>query len=102
MRLTPHAYQRWRQRCSHLDPDLEMAGLKRAGKGVINRLRRSWERAQGVGTWPAHQTYLVGPNGTLFIVVDGFVLSVMLVRDIKRWDSRRCKEDRTRRKHGLV
>lgn len=102
MELTAHARQRWLQRCRHLDYDAEVAALRRAGKTTLNRLRRSWERSQGVGTWPAHYDYLVGPSGTLFVVVDGHVLTVMLLREVKYWDNRRSKDDRLRRRHALV
>lgn len=99
MTLTPHAWQRWRQRCSHLDMDFEVAGLKRAGKRVLNTLRRSWERSQGVGTWPAHYNYLISPGGAVFIVCDGIVITVLTARQIKSWERRRSADDRLRRKH---
>jgi hypothetical protein len=102
MRLSPHARERWQQRCSHLDLQTELLGSRRAGKAILNRLRRGWERAQGVGTWPAHYAYLVSPSGAVFVACDGVALTVMLVREVKQWDNRRSAADRLRRKHGLV
>lgn len=99
MKFTLHARERWQQRCSHLDLQTEMGRLRRAGKRVVNTLRSSWERSQGVGTWPAHQDYLMSPSGVVFIVADGVVITVLTVRDIKRWGRRRAKDDRQRRRH---
>lgn len=102
MRLTNHARERWQQRCSHLDLDTEVANSRRAGKAVLNKLRRGWEAAQGVGTWPAEHAYLVTPGGCLFVVSEGIVITVMLVKEIKGWDSRRDKDERDKRRHRLL
>jgi hypothetical protein len=61
MRLSTHAKERWQQRCSHLDLEAEWAAQRSASKRLLNMLRRSWERSQGVGTWPAHYDYWVTP-----------------------------------------
>jgi hypothetical protein len=101
VRLSPHAWERWQQRCSHLDLQSEMSRLRRAGKRIINTLRSSWERSQGVGTWPAHQDYLLSPGGAVFIVCSGTVITVLTVREIKYWERRRIQADRQRRRHSF-
>lgn len=101
MRLTTHAEQRWKERCSHLCLSVEVQSCKPAGKSILNRLRRGWERSQGVGTWPANHDYLVSLNGVLFIISEGTVITVLLVKDIKRWSNRVVRDDRTRRRAGL-
>ena len=100
MKFTLHAQERWQQRCSHLDLQTELGRLRRAGKRILNALRSSWERAQGVGTWPAHQDYLTTPGGAVLIVCNGIVITVLTVRDIKRWERRRAKDDRQQRRHA--
>ncbi|OGR27290.1 MAG: hypothetical protein A2139_07855 [Desulfobacca sp. RBG_16_60_12] len=102
MWLTPHARVRWLQRCSHLDLDTEFDAAKRASKAMINRLRRGWERSQGVGTWPAHYDYLVSPGGAVFIACDGVVITIMRAKDVKQWDNRTVADDRLRRRHAIV
>ena len=102
MRLTDHARKRWRQRCSHLDIHDELAASRRAGKRLLNKLRRGWERAQGSGTWPTDRVYLVSPGGAVFIVCDGAIVTVVTTRDIKTWDHRAERDDRLRRRHALV
>jgi hypothetical protein len=69
---------------------------------MLNRLRRSWERSQGVGTWPAHYSYLVSPSGVVFIVCDSVVLTVMVAKEIKMWTNRRRADDRMRRRNALL
>lgn len=101
MRLTTHAQDRWKQRCNHLCLSVEIGSSKPAGKPLLNRLRRSWERAQGVGTWPARHSYMVSPGGAVFIINDGIVVTVLLVRDIKHWSDRTARDDRIRRRAGL-
>lgn len=102
MRLTNHARDRWQQRCSHLDLDGEWAERRRAGKRLLNMLRRGWERSQGVGTWPAHYDYLVTPGGAVFVSDCDVVITVMRIKDIKRWDNRTTTDDRLKRRHALV
>lgn len=101
MRLTTHAQERWKQRCDHLCLSVEIGSSKPAGKTLLNRLRRSWERSQGVGTWPAHHAYMVSTGGALFIVCDGTIITVLLVKDIKRWSNRTERDDRSRRRGSL-
>ena len=102
MELSSHARLRWLQRCGHLDFSTEVAGLRRASKRTLNRLRRGWERSNGVGTWPAWYDYLVSPGGALFISDEGSVLTVLLLREVKQWDNRRSMDDRLKRKHTIV
>ena len=103
MILTAHAKERWAQRCHGLDFYEELTNSKPAGKRIINLLRKGWERSQGVGTWPAHHDYRVSPNGVVFVIGEAFgtpmVITVLTVRDLKRWERRRLNEDRLRRKH---
>ncbi len=102
MILTAHARERWAQRCHGLDFYEELTGSKPAGKRIINLLRRGWERSQGVGTWPAHHDYRVSPNGVVFVIRGGdTVVTAMTVRDIKRWDTKRCADDRLKKKRAL-
>lgn len=102
MKFSTHAWQRWQQRCSHLDLTVEVDGARRAGKAMLNRLRRNWERAQGVGTWPASQDYLVTPGGCLLVVGNEVVITVMMVRDLKQWGARQDREDRLKRRNALL
>ena len=102
MRLTTHAKERWQQRCSHLDLEAEWAARRSASKRLINMLRRGWERSQGVGTWPASQDYLVTPSGCLFIIGNEVVITVLRIKDIKRWAARQDRDDRLNRRHALV
>lgn len=102
MRMTRHAQERWQQRCSHLDLATELAGARRAGKRILNKLRSGWERAQGIGTWPAHYDYFTSVNGVVFVTCDGAVLTVMRTKDVKRWNNRHNQDDRLRRRHALV
>jgi hypothetical protein len=102
VRLTTHARERWQQRCSHLDLYNELAGARRAGKRLLNKLRRGWERAQGQGTWPTNRQYLVTPSGIVFIVCEGSIITVVTIKDIKLWDHRAERDDRLRRRHALV
>ena len=102
MRLSTHARQRWQERCAHLELDEELATLRRASKATLNRLRRGWERSNGVGTWPASHDYFVSQNGVIFIEAGGQAITVLLVRDVKRWDVRRSIDDRLRRKHAII
>ena len=99
MKFTLHAQERWQQRCSHLDLTSELAKVKRASKRVVNTLRGNWERARGVGTWPAHQDYLTTPGGAVLIVCNSIVITVLTVRDLKRWERYRLNEERLRRRH---
>lgn len=50
MILSAHAKERWAQRCHGLDFYDEFTGARRAGKSVLNKLRKGWERGHGVGT----------------------------------------------------
>lgn len=102
MILTAHARERWAQRCHGLDFYEELTNSKPAGKRIINLLRRGWERSQGVGTWPAHHDYRVSPNGVVFIVCNGVVMTILVMWEIKFWDRRRAADDRARRRHALV
>lgn len=102
MRLTTHARGRWQQRCSHLDLYNELASARRAGKRLLNKLRRGWERSQGAGTWPIDRTYLVSSSGIVFIVCNEAIITVVTIRDIKAWDQRAERDDRLRRRHALV
>lgn len=102
MYLTKHARARWNERCDGLDIDDEILAAKRASKSVINRLRRSWDRSQGAGTWPASNNYLVSPSGCLFIVDGQAVITVLLLREIKAWSQRRSKDDRERKRCRAV
>lgn len=102
MRLSKHARERWEERCGSLDMDVEISTAKRASKAVLNRLRRSWDRSQGAGTWPADHDYLVTTGGCLFIVSCGVVITVLLLRDIKEWQRRRSRDDRERQRCRAV
>lgn len=102
MRLSRHARERWEQRCAGMDMNAEITGAKRASKAVLNRLRQSWDRSQGTGTWPGQHDYLVTPSGCLFIVCGEVVITVLLLRDIKIWRNRRMKDDRERKRCRAV
>ena len=102
MKFSTHAWQRWQQRCNHLDVAVEVDNARRAGKGMLNRLRRNWERAQGSGTWPASHDYLVTPGGCLFIVSNEVVITVMMVKELKQWGARQTREDRMKRRNALL
>ena len=102
MRLSTHAKERWQQRCSHLDLEAEWAAQRPASKRLLNMLRRSWERSQGVGTWPAQYDYWVTPGGAVFVADCGAVITVMTIKDIKRWDQRATADDRLKRRHVIL
>ena len=103
MRMTAHAQERWEQRCSHLDMESELANGRRAGKRLVNALRQNWERAQGVGTWPANHSYTVTPGGCLFVISEhGVIITVLLTKDVKRWGRQRMADDRLRRRGALI
>lgn len=103
MRMTAHARERWEQRCSHLDMDAELAAGRRAGKRLLNALRQNWERAQGTGTWPAAHSYIVTPGGCLFVISDGgYIITVLLTKDVKQWGRQRTADDRLRRRGALL
>ena len=101
MRLSIHAQQRWNERCGHLSLPVEIGSWRPASKATLNRLRRSWERSQGVATWPADHLYMTSPGGALFVIANDVVITVMLMRDIKRWHRRQDKDDRARRRGAL-
>lgn len=95
MILSNHAKARWGQRCHGLDFYDEYTGAKRAGKSVLNKLRKGWERGHGVGSWPAHHEYLVSTNGVVLVVGrDEVIITVLNMADIKRWERRRKRERR--------
>ena len=70
-------------------------------KALLNHLRRGWERSQGVGTWPAQHAYMTSPGGALFVIANDVVITVLLVREVKRWNRRRESDDRDRRRGAL-
>ena len=103
LNMSLHAKQWWMQRCNHLDILDELSTLRRANKAIINTLRRSWERSHGVGTWPAHYGYYTSRGGALFIMGDKQqIITVMLVKEVKKWRVRRAEDDRMRRRHALL
>ena len=105
MILSAHAKERWAQRCHGLDFYDEFTGARRAGKSVLNKLRKGWERGHGVRTWPAQHDYLVSANGVVFIIGEAFgtpmVITVMRTKEIKQWRNQATVDDRLRRKHAL-
>ena len=103
LNMSLHAKQRWMQRCSHLDAFDELSTVRRANKQIINALRQGWEWSHGVGTWPANHGYYTSRSGVLFIMVDNNqIITVMLVKDVKRWRNRRAAEARLRRRNALL
>ena len=105
MILSDNAKARWGQRCHGLDFYDEYTGAKRAGKSVLNKLRKGWERGHGVGSWPAHHEYLVSTNGVVFIIGDSegtaVLITVLRTKELKQWRTRATIDDRLRRKHAL-
>lgn len=105
MILSNHAKARWGQRCHGLDFYDEYTGAKRAGKSVLNKLRKGWERGHGVGSWPAQHDYLVSANGVVFIIDDSegtaVLITVLRTKELKQWRTRATIDDRLRRKHAL-
>ena len=104
MILSAHAKERWAQRCHGLDFYDEFTGARRAGKSLLNKLRKGWERGHGVGSWPAHLDYLVSANGVLFVIGEAegapVLITVMRTKELKQGRVRAAVEDRLRRKQA--
>lgn len=99
--LSAHAKERWAQRCPDVDLQTEVAQATRAGKKIINILREAWERSQGKASWCAEHDYLVGPSGTLLILSQHKVVTVLLVAELKKRAAQRAADDRARRRRAL-
>lgn len=84
MRMSPHAWERWRQRHPDLDPEAEFAAARRPGKRlrlllsgppplVPSKLRDD------------NRVFLVTSSGVVFVVApDGVVVTVMRLGEAKR------------------
>jgi hypothetical protein len=67
--LTPHARQRWVERCADIDVDMEWYRAKRLGAKTRKRLcaccpgHREFTGRQFKGFW-----YMKGPSGVVFVL----------------------------------
>jgi hypothetical protein len=66
--FTPHAKQRWQERCQGLDPDREWYKVRRAGKKTKRRIKDSC---------PAHRKLMEGYHGFWYGVSTNRVVLVV-------------------------
>lgn len=82
--MTPHAWQRWRERHPDLDPAAEFACARRAGK----RLRLLLQGPQPAldAEWDFTRQYLITDSGVVFVVSpsDQVVVTVLRLAEAKR------------------
>lgn len=82
--MTKHAWERWRQRHPDLDPHVEFARARRAGK----RLRLLLHGPEPVLPDPRRcydRSYLITSSGVVFVVSsDGVVVTVLRLSEAKR------------------
>lgn len=82
--MTPHAWQRWRERHPTLDPAEEFARARRAGKR-LRLLLQGPQPAIGDG-WDFTRQYMITDAGVVFVIspADQVVITVLQLSEAKR------------------
>jgi hypothetical protein len=95
--MSPHAEERWQQRCPHLILEDELATRHPAGKPIVTKLAALWRYGHAMPQ-PESDVF-VSANGAVFLVRGEVVVTVMTTRLIRDWyEDRVYYRDRNREK----